>query len=61
MCACAPPPGVSPLLVLYAALFLAEEDELMTLATVRGFVAGGVGFQASSATARSARPQLASV
>ena len=37
--------GLSPLLVAYLALFLADESELLVLTVVRGFVAGGVGFQ----------------
>lgn len=37
--------AVSPLLVTYLSLFLAEEAELLVLTVARGVVAGGVGFQ----------------
>lgn len=37
--------AVSPLLVAYLSLFLADENELVVLTVARGFVAGGVGFQ----------------
>eukprot|EP00908_Phaeocystis_cordata_P007221 Transcript_17861.p1 GENE.Transcript_17861~~Transcript_17861.p1 ORF type:complete len:529 (-),score=220.97 Transcript_17861:56-1540(-) len=37
--------GLSPLLALYASLFLSDEAELTGFAVVHGFVAGAVGFQ----------------